>query len=96
MKDVKQWLMEIERPKLLLALCGIIHALTIRARSFYDEPDAVAGMRETNEEIHRVSGHMRALIDANEPLTPSRADGIAASAKLLTPAAMDRLYEFTT
>jgi hypothetical protein len=99
MKDIKQRLMTIERTKVLVVLSKTIHELTIRARFYYDQPDAIGAMREliiTNEAIHRVSGHLRALIDANEILTPSRADGIAETTKLLTPVAVDRIYGFTT
>ena len=96
MEDIEQRLMKIERPKLFLVLSGTINQLTIRARFFYDQPDAIVEMRKTNEAIHRVSGHMRDLIDASEPLTPSRTNCIAESSKLLTPAALDRLYGFTT
>jgi hypothetical protein len=96
MEYIKARLMEIERTRLLVVLSRTIHGLTIRARSFYDHPDAAAGMRETNEAIHRVSGHLRDLIDANEPLTPGRADGVVEATKLLTPAEVSRIYGFTT
>jgi len=96
MDQIKQRLKAIERPRLLWLLSQLIHELTIRARFYYDQPDAVDRMRETNEAIHRVSGHSRDLTNPDEPFTPSRADSIGEALKLLTPPTLDRLYEFTT
>jgi hypothetical protein len=95
MERIKQRLGIVERDTLLWVLCQAIHELTIRARFFYDQPDAAGEMQETNEAIHHVSGHLRDLIDRNEPFTSSRADGVGEALKLLTPTALDRLYGFT-
>jgi hypothetical protein len=76
-------------------LCQLTHELTIRARFYYDEPEGIGAMRETNEAIHRVSGHCRDLTNHDEPFTSSRAEGIGEALKLLTPAALDRFYGFT-
>lgn len=96
MDHIKQRLGEVERPRLLWLLSQLIHELTIRARFYYDQPDAAGRMQETNEAIHRVAGHTRDLTNADEPFTNSRAASIGEALKLLTPAALDRLYEFTT
>lgn len=95
MESIKPRLMTIERVTLLAVLAKAIHELTIRAQSFYDQPSAIDGMRETNEAVHSVSGHLRDLIDANEPLTSSRAEAIVEAISLLTPAALNRLCELT-
>lgn len=92
MDHMKQRLGAVERSRLLWLLSQLIHELTIRARFYYDQPDAAGRMQETN----RVAGHSRDLTDANEPFTASRADSIGEALKLLTPAALNRLYEFTT
>lgn len=95
MNALQQRLMTMERTTLLVMLARLIHELTICSRSFYDREDALDGMRETNEAIHSISSHMRALIDPMELITASRADGIAAASEPLTPAALDRIYGFT-
>lgn len=91
MNDIKQRLGHLERPRLLWMLSQLIHELTIRARFYYDHPDAVGRMQETNEAIHRVVGHTRDLTDADKPFTASRADSIEEAMTLLTPAATDRI-----
>jgi hypothetical protein len=95
MNALQQRLMTVERTTLLVMLARLIHDLTIHSRYFYDREDAFDGMRETNEAIHRIAGHMRALIDPTELITASRAGSIAAASELLSPAALDRLYGFT-
>jgi hypothetical protein len=95
MNNLQQRLMTADRSTLLGMLAQVIHELTIRARYFYDRTDALEGMRETNEAIHHVSGHLRDLIDPIEPMTDSRADGIAAASELLPQRAITRIYEFT-
>lgn len=95
MERIKQRPGTVERGALLWVLSQAIHELTIRARLFY-EPDEVVRIQETNEAIHRVSGHLRDLIDMNEPFTPRRADSVGEALKLLDPATLDRLYRLTT
>jgi len=96
MDDIRQRLETIERTNLLRLLSQLIHELTIHARCYYEGPDAIGTMRETNEAIHRISGHLRDLIDVAEPFTSSRADSIGDYLKLFTPAALDRLFGCTT
>jgi hypothetical protein len=93
---LKQRLGSLERPHLLWILSQLIHELTIRARFYYDQPNGIGPMQETNETIHRVSGHCRDLTTQDEPFTSSRADSIDEALKLLSPPALDRLYEFMT
>lgn len=95
MDHITQRLWNLERTRLLWILSQLIHELTIRARFYYDEPEGFGAMRETNEAIHRVSGHCRDLTNQEEPFTSSRADGIGEALNLLSPSALDRLYEFT-
>jgi len=95
MDHIKQRLGKLERMRLLWILSQFVHELTVRARGYYDLPEGLGGMQETNEAIHRVSGHLRDLAEENEPFTSSRADSIVEALKLLTPAALDRLYGFT-
>ena len=96
MDHIKQRLGGIERSRLLWLLSQLIHELTIRARFYYDQPDTAGSLQETNEAIHHVSGHTRDLTNADEPFTASRTESIGEALKLLTPAALNRLYEFTT
>ena len=96
MNNLSQRLMVVDRQTLLVMLAEIIHELSILGRSFYDHADPLEGMRNTNEAIHRVSGHLRDLIDPGEALTASRSDGIAAASELLPPRALARIYGLTT
>ena len=73
------------RSAVLSFIAEAIHALTIHARYYYDEPDRYERMRETNEAIHRLAGHMRDLVSAEVPLTTSRIDSIVGHAGLLPP-----------
>jgi hypothetical protein len=75
--------MNAPRESVLRFVASGIHGLTIRAGSFYDEPESWGRMRETNEAIHRLSGHLRALILPEEPLTESRVAGITRQVALL-------------
>lgn len=95
MDHITQRLWKLERARLLWILSWLIHELTIRARFYYDKPEGVGAMQETNKAIHRVSGHCRDLTKQEEPFTSSRADSIGEALKLLPPSALDRLYEFT-
>lgn len=95
MDHVKERLQSLERTRLLWILAQLIQELTIGARLYYDQPDSAAAMQETNEAIHRVSGHCRDLTKQDEPFTSSRAASIGEALKLLTPAALKRLYGFT-
>ena len=95
MKKLQQQLMAVDRRTLLAMLAQVVHELTIRGRYFCDHTDAFEEMRKTNEAVHRVSGHLRDLIDPIEPLTATRADGIAAASELLPQRALVRIYGFT-
>ena len=90
--DIRDRLMAAGRAKLLALLLASIGDLTIRGRYYAREPDALDRMRETNEAIHRVAGHLRDLVDESEPCTGSRADGILEALALLTQAQRNRLY----
>jgi hypothetical protein len=70
--------------------------LTIRNRYYYDSPDALARLREGNEAIHRLSGHLRDLLDPAEELTESRKDGIVEQLLLLSPPVLDRIFPSQT
>ncbi|WP_186457429.1 hypothetical protein [Nitrospirillum amazonense] len=77
--------MTAQRPELLRLLVTGVHQLTVCARTHYSEPDALDRMRDINEAIHVLSGHLRDLFNENGPLTESRADGIVAALRLLGP-----------
>jgi hypothetical protein len=85
MEQLRARLMNAERPELLRLLAAVIAELTVRGRSYYDSPDAVERLRETNEAIHRVTGHLRDLSDGEAIFTASRADGVMEQIRLLTP-----------
>lgn len=95
MDHIKQRLAEVERPRLLWLLAQLIHELTVVARSYYDRPGATGRLHEINEAIHRISGHTRDLVNADESFTASRADSIGKALKRLPPVALSRFCEFT-
>lgn len=66
-------------------LAQAIHALTIHSRAAYDHRDRVQRMVRVNEALHRLSGHLRDLLDADEPMTSSRAEGVVESLAWLHP-----------
>jgi len=92
MEKLKRLCSTAKRPELLALLAAAIGELTIRGRYYYDEPDALVRLRETNEAIHCVAGHLRDLADHNEVLTSSRLDGIFEQLRLLPPSRILNLY----
>ena len=86
-------LLAAHRPAVLEFIAAAIHGLTIRSRCYYSEPDRFERMREANEAIHRLAGHMRGLVQVAEPLTETRIQGIIANAQLLSTIELDRLQE---
>jgi alkylhydroperoxidase family enzyme len=82
-----------QRSELLALLAAGVRELTIRARSFYDAPEAHDRMREINEAIHCVANHLHGFVDPGQALTASRVESIVAALGLLTPAALARLCE---
>jgi len=83
-----------KRLELLALLAAAINVLTIHGRAHYDSPDVIDRLRETNEAIHRLAGHLRDLCDPNEVYTASRADGVAEQLRLLHPSAISRIDGF--
>jgi hypothetical protein len=91
MEQLRVWMMEAQRPRLLAMLAVGITEMTIHARLHYDGPDVIDRLRETNEAIHRLTGHLRDLCDPNQALTDSRADAVIGQLRLLGPSAISRL-----
>ena len=83
-----------KRPELLMLLAAAITEMTILARAHYDDQDSAGPLRQTNEAIHRLAGHLRNLTDASEAFTESRAAGISEQLVLLPPAAIARIYGY--
>ncbi|WP_158913919.1 hypothetical protein [Caulobacter sp. S45] len=83
MKEEIDRLVSAPRMKALCFLASIINEFTVKARGAYGLPDTERQMREINEDIHRLSGHLRDLTKADEVLTDSRAEGIIACLKSL-------------
>ncbi|WP_161912131.1 hypothetical protein [Methylosinus sp. C49] len=79
------------RQELLTLLATAITEMTISARAHYDVDDSVSHLRQTNEAIHRLAGHLRDLCDPNETLSESRAAGIGGQFTLLPPSAITRI-----
>jgi ribonuclease HII len=77
------------RDRQLRFLASAIHHFTLMARSGYGTPEPYQLMREVNESIHRLSGHLRDLTNATEPMTEDRADAIMASANHLHPGELE-------
>ena len=84
-------LLEVSRPVLLRTLAAAIGELTIEGRGFY-EPERFDRLRETNEAIHRVAGHLRDLTNPEEKLTLSRLDGIVEQLRLLPSSVIEDLF----
>lgn len=84
-------LFETSRDELLKRLARGLTQLTIRNRAFYDDQYAKSRLVEGNEAIHRLTGHLRDLIDPIEELTESRKDGIIEALALLSPPTLDRI-----
>lgn len=86
----------LTRENLLKMLSVSVHALTIAGRFHFQEPDELPRLRQINEAIHRLSGHLKDLCDPNEPYTPGRADGICLQLEILPQSSLKRLYKFVT
>ena len=81
-----------QRPELLKLLARTITEMTILGRSYYDEQGCVSHLRQTNEAIHRLAGHLRDLCDPDEAFTESRADGVRNILALLHPSSVSRIH----
>jgi hypothetical protein len=90
-EPLRDRLLAAPRDSQLKFLASAINELTVAARGFYDQPDGDEQMRRINEAIHRISGHLRDLMDPQEPMTMSRADGVVENAKVLHPGAIARI-----
>jgi|SRR5215217_368651 len=88
---IAEQLAAVDRSAALRFMSAAINELTVHARSAYDEPEFRDRLMEANEAIHRLSGHLRDLCVAEEAMTLSRAQGIAAATGLLSDAAISRL-----
>jgi len=88
-------MIETERPVLLKLLVAMIGEMTIFGRTKYDDEDAVDQLRRVNEAIHRLTGHLRDLLDPAEPFTTSRAEGVCEQIESLPPSRIASLCTFT-
>ena len=91
MSLLRTHLFDVSREELLKRLARGLTQLTIRNRSHYDDRDAHSRLVEGNEAIHRLTGHLRDLLDPTEQLTESRKDGIIEAFALLSPPTLDRI-----
>jgi hypothetical protein len=91
MEQIRSQLPAISRSALLGFLGASINELTVRGRYSYDEPDVVERLRETNEAVHRLAGHLRDLTAPDEALTVSRIEGIMEQLTILPASALQRL-----
>lgn len=71
----------LERLQLCSLLASLLHELTIEGRSSYPEADGNYDFRPVNEAMHRLSGHLRDLLDPAEALTDSRVEAILGNAR---------------
>ena len=94
-KDMLQQMIDrmraAQRPELLMLIAATISEMTIFGRAHYDDKDPVGPLRQTNEAIHRLSGHLTSLADPTEVFSESRAAGIIEQLVLLPPAAIARI-----
>jgi len=93
MDALQMKLLQAPREAVLRFIVSGIHSLTIQARSFYEEADSSSQLLDINEAIHRLSGHLRDLIDAQEPLSSSRIAGITANLTLMPVGELARIEE---
>jgi hypothetical protein len=78
------------RQELLAILASAITEITIIGRTHYDDENSAIHLRQLNEAIHRLSGHLRDLCDPGKEFTESRAAVVGAVLALLHPSAIDR------
>jgi len=81
-----------QRAELLKLLARTITEITILGRDYYDDEDCVDHLRQTNEAIHRLAGHLRDLCNPDEAFTESRADAVRHVLALLHPSSVDRIH----
>lgn len=81
MTDLRYQLSCASRDALLRFVAHGIHAFTIMSRDTRDENRKA----EINDIVHRLSGHMMALADPNEPLAEWRLSGILTESENLSP-----------
>ncbi|UDF04762.1 hypothetical protein [Asticcacaulis sp. AND118] len=74
---------EAKRDELLMLLAMSISEFTLTGRFHYCNDQELQRLRDVNEAIHRLSGHLRDLCDPEMPLTQSRAEGIREQLGLL-------------
>lgn len=79
------------RQELLTLLATAITEMTIFARAHYDGDDSLSHLRQSNEAIHRLAGHLRDLCDPDETFSESRVAGIGGQFALLPPSAITRI-----
>lgn len=86
--DIIAQMQASKRYELLRLLAFAIEEMTLVGRSYYDDEDAVSHLRASNEEIHRLAGHLRDLCSPDEVFTESRAGAIREALRLLHPSAV--------
>ncbi|MBR0874463.1 hypothetical protein JQ633_29190 [Bradyrhizobium tropiciagri] len=79
------------RPQLLKILATAIMEMTMLGRAHYEDEDPAGYLRQTNEAVHRLAGHLCSLSDPAEVFTESRAAGIGEQLELLHPSAVARI-----
>jgi hypothetical protein len=84
-----------KRPELLMLLAAAITEMTIWGRAHYDNEDSAGNLRQTNEAIHRLAGHLRSLCDPGVTFTESRAAGVGEQLALLPRSAIARISQST-
>jgi hypothetical protein len=89
--ELEEQLLAAERDNALRFLASAIHAMTLVGRDAYRSSAAEIQLTASNEAIHRLSGHLRDLCDLQEPLTRSRAQGIAEAIGLMSTTDLNRL-----
>ncbi len=89
--EIEEQLAAAARDHALRFLASAIHELTIVGRDAYRSNAAEIQLTASNEAIHRLSGHLRDLCDLQEPLTRSRAQGIAEAIRLISTTNLNRM-----
>jgi hypothetical protein len=92
MEQLRHRLFDLGRQDLSRLLGCAISEITVLNRSFYDQPDALERLTRGNEAIHRLTGHLRDLVDRGEMLSESRVDGIFEQLSLLSPRTIERVF----
>jgi hypothetical protein len=95
-EELKPRLLELPRSALLRFLGAGLMELTMNGRDAYGRPDVAERLMETNEAISHLSGHLRDLLNRDEPITESRVDAILEQLQRVPQSALKRALSISS